>query len=92
MNNLGLMYECGGGVEQTYKKAKEYYEQAAHLGDAHAQYYLGCLYTNGQGVEQDLIKARELTAKSASQGHDGAIKDLQLLKKKKKKKNKKKKK
>ena len=32
MANSGVMYEHGEGVEQSYKRAFEYYEQAAHLG------------------------------------------------------------
>jgi TPR repeat protein len=34
------MYEHGEGVEHSYERAIEYYEQAAHLGDAKAQFNL----------------------------------------------------
>ena len=48
MNDLGVIYSNGlGGVQQSYERAAEYYEQAAHL-DAKAQYGLGALYANGQ--------------------------------------------
>jgi TPR repeat protein len=67
MNDLGVMYYHGKGVEKSYEKAKEYYEPAAHLGCAQAQFNLGCLYANGVGVEQDLTKASGLTAKAAAQ-------------------------
>ena len=73
------MYQHGKGVEQSYERAKEYYEQAAHLGHANAQFNLGCLYTNGQGVEQDLIKARELMAKAAAQGDEKATEILKQI-------------
>lgn len=34
MNNLGICYENGQGVEQNYQKAVEFYQKAADLGDA----------------------------------------------------------
>ena len=40
---------------------------------------LGCLYCNGQGVEQSNEIAREWWIKSAEQGVEGAIKELQDL-------------
>ena len=43
MYNLGVMYKDGEGVEQSYERAFEYYEQAADLGDAAAQTNLGIL-------------------------------------------------
>ena len=48
----------------------------------HARVYLvclGCLYCNGQGVEQSNEIAREWWIKSAEQGVEGAIKELQDL-------------
>ncbi len=35
------MYKAGDGVPQDYKKAMEYYLQAADQGDSDAQYSLG---------------------------------------------------
>ena len=34
-------------------RAKEYYDQAAQLGYANAQYNLGCLYAIGNGVPKN---------------------------------------
>jgi hypothetical protein len=45
------------GVEQDFKQAKYYYEQAAEQGDALAQSNLGHLYYNGDGMEQDFKQA-----------------------------------
>ena len=47
---MGQCYRDGNGVKQSYEKAKEYYENAADLGHADAQYNLGVMYQNGQGV------------------------------------------
>jgi TPR repeat protein len=80
MSNLGVMYDNGLGVEQSYEKAFEYYEQAAQLGHAQAQYNLGCCYANGEGVEQNMAAAKEWVEKSAAQGNENAIAILKSLK------------
>lgn len=36
MNNVGLLYAEGRGVEQSYDKAIEYFQKAANLGDTNA--------------------------------------------------------
>ena len=73
MTSLGIMYNYGQGVEQSYEKAFEYYEQGAHLGHAKAQFNLGASYYNGEGVEADTEKAREWWKKSAAQGYEQSI-------------------
>ena len=50
MVSLGFMYEHGEGSNE---RAKEYYDQAALLGYAKAQYNLGCLYAIGNGVPKN---------------------------------------
>jgi TPR repeat protein len=75
------MYEHGLGVEQSYERAFEYYEQAADLGLATAQYSLGVMYYKGDGVERDIAKAREWWTKAAAQGEKNAIKNLKLINK-----------
>jgi TPR repeat protein len=73
------MYYHGEGVEQSYERAKEYYESAAHLGHAGSQFNLGAMYYNGQGVENNLTKAREWWIKAAAQGDENAIANLKLM-------------
>src|SRR5215472_14530674 len=68
MNNLGLLYDKGEGVEQDYTKAREWYEKGAGKGDANAMTNLGVLYAHGNGVEQDYTKAREWYEKAAGKG------------------------
>ncbi len=67
-NNLGLMYQYGRGVEQSYEKAVEWYLKAAEQGFARAQNNLGVMYSNGTGVEQSYEKAAEWVLKAAEQG------------------------
>jgi TPR repeat protein len=73
------LYENGLDVEQSYEKAFEYYEQAAHLGDVNkAQYNLGVMYAKGDGIVQDLFKAREWWTKAAAQGSKSAAENLKI--------------
>ena len=73
------MYEHGEGVEHSYERAIEYYEQAAQLGHAEAQYNLGFMYATGKGVTKDELKAKEWWTASAEQGDEKAIKNLKIL-------------
>ena len=51
-----------------YKKANEWYQKAAELGYAAAQFNLGVSYESGQGVTQNYQKALEWYQKAADQG------------------------
>jgi TPR repeat protein len=73
------MYENGFGVEQSYERAKHYYEQAAHLGHVDAQYNLGILYEHGKGVEQSHERAIEYYKQGAHLGHADAQVNLGCL-------------
>jgi TPR repeat protein len=77
--NLGVMYEYGEGVEQSYERAVEYYKQAAHLGYDKAQFNLGLLYANGRGVAQSYGTAAELYEQAVQQGHPSAMYNLGVL-------------
>ena len=71
----------GQGVEQSYEKAKEHYEQAAQLGDAQAQYHLGRMYATGEGVVKNEAEAHALWTLAAAQGDDQSINMLPILEK-----------
>ena len=70
---LGLMYQKGVGVSQSYTKARELYELAADQSNPSALGNLGSLYANGFGVQQDFTKARELFNKAVAQGNKKAV-------------------
>ena len=77
---LGVCYENGQGIIQSYEKAVEWYTKAAEQGYAYAQYNLGVCYENGQGIIQSYEKAVEWYTKAAEQGNVGAKKMLEQLK------------
>ncbi len=54
---LGVMYERGVGVQQSYAEAIKWYDKAAEQGSANAQHNLGFMYFKGLSVPQDAIKA-----------------------------------
>ena len=67
MNNVGLMYERGLGVTQSYVEAMNFYRKAADAGLPEAQYNLGTLYHNGYGVEVNNSQAVFWFRKAAAQ-------------------------
>ena len=51
MYNLGQIYDTGyDGIKLSHERAFEYYDQAAHLGHAQAQYNLGVAYATDDVV------------------------------------------
>jgi TPR repeat protein len=66
-------------VPQDYKKARQWWEQAAAQGVAQAQYNLGQLYANGRAVPQDYVMARGWYEKAAAKGNAWAQAQLALL-------------
>ncbi|MHB9148301.1 MAG: tetratricopeptide repeat protein, partial [Candidatus Amoebophilus sp.] len=60
------------GVDRDYKQAFEWFEKAAHQGNALAQCSLGFMYKHGQGVDRDDKKAFEWFEKAAHQGDPNA--------------------
>lgn len=67
---LGGLYEKGEGVSLDYKKAMEWFEKAAALGDAQACHVIGLAHLNGRGkvVSIDKVKAVEWFRRGAEKG------------------------
>lgn len=65
---IGLCYERGYGVKQSYSMVAEWYSKAAERGDITGTYMLGRLYELGKGVPQNYRKAMELYLKSSQRG------------------------
>ncbi len=70
--NLGLCYENGDGVEQSYEQAVKWYTKAAEQGHAGAQCMLGECYETGDGVKQSYEEAVKWYTKVAEQGGEAA--------------------
>lgn len=72
-HDLAAIYTAGhAGVEQSYRKAAIWFEEAGKHGVANAQYNLGVLFHQGLGVEKDLKKAIEMYQEAADLGHPEA--------------------
>lgn len=65
----GELYYLGNGIEKDYKKAKNYFEKSAELGNENAEGYLGLFYEKGYGGEKDIDKALYWYKKSALKGN-----------------------
>ena len=65
---LGVMYNNGLGVTQSYQRGNALWHQAANQGFMPAEYYLGLDYSNGVGVPQDFAQAALWWRKAAEQG------------------------
>ena len=77
---LGEKYEHGGeGVAQSYEQAATYYQAAASLGYATAQFNMGSLYYDGEGVNQSYERAELLWEMAVLQGVDDAKYNLSEL-------------
>jgi hypothetical protein len=67
--NLGVMYEKGEGVSQSYREALKWYRLAAVQGNADAQNSIGSMYLYGEGVTQSYQEALKWYGLAADQGH-----------------------
>ena len=76
---MGLAYDHGRGVEQSYEEAFRWYLKAAEAGHAPSQANLACLYARGDGVEKDMTKAEEWVRKSAAQGDPDGLRLLRNI-------------
>lgn len=64
LNNLGVLYYKGFGMERNFEKAVECFTNAAALGHKVAVFNLGFCFERGEGVPKDLNKAFECYKKS----------------------------
>ena len=68
-NNLGLMYEKGAPVKQSFEMAANMYKHAFEKGNPHAAFNLARLFEEGRGVKQDDFRAYKLNEFSALRGN-----------------------
>jgi len=69
MNNLGILYDKGLGVDRDIETAARLYERAADLGFPNAQFNLANLYYNGVGIKRDYATAARWYTAAARGGH-----------------------
>jgi len=68
-HNLGLLYEGGQGVAQSYTEAALWYKKAAEQGEVAAQISLAHIFEDGHGVAQSDEEAVRWFIKAADQGN-----------------------
>lgn len=68
LNNLGVMYASGEGVEADQEKANEYYKKAAERGSTMGMKNLADRYLSGASGEVDIAAAIEWYKKSFKAG------------------------
>jgi len=79
INYLGVMYKKELGMEQSYDKTIELFEEGIKLNNSNAMVNLAILYTNGSGVEQSYTKAIELYEHAITLNNSNAMNNLALL-------------
>ena len=77
--NLGLLYDTGQGVEQSYEEAVGWYRKAAEKDLPLAQLNLGSMYFEGLGVKRDLASAASWYRRAAFGGLAGAQYNLSVM-------------
>ena len=73
---MGLRYDLGVGVRQSYTESAKWLRRAAVQGNASAQYNLASMYYSGLGVSKDLNEAFTWLRKAAELGNASAQKNL----------------
>uniref|UniRef100_A0AC35FRV4 MYND-type domain-containing protein n=1 Tax=Panagrolaimus sp. PS1159 TaxID=55785 RepID=A0AC35FRV4_9BILA len=62
----GHQYRDGFVVPQDFKKAAEFYDKAANLGNSEGMFNLGLLYKQGKGVKRDYGESMKWFLKAAN--------------------------
>jgi localization factor PodJL len=76
---LGARYAEGRGVPQNWYEAARWFQRAADVGFAPAQFRLASLHEKGEGVSKDMQAARRLYLAAAEKGHAKAMHNLAVL-------------
>ena len=79
LENLGICYEEGRGVEKNPTKAFEIFMRCAKLGSGIAMSACGEMYENGEGVEQNLSMALDRYNRALALGYEKAEENLKRV-------------
>jgi len=77
--DIGVMYERGNGVDQSYAEAAKWYKMAADAGNTNAAINLATMYRTGNGLPKDMDNAVKWYRTAASQGSTKAKRILESL-------------
>lgn len=70
---LGIRFEAGRGVPQSFTEAFRWLSYSAHQGYGRAQYRLGVFYAEGRGIRQNYLEAHVWFNLAAAQGIQVAL-------------------
>ena len=76
MLNLGLLYDRGEGVPQSFSDALKWYRLAAEKGEARAMHNIGFMYQKGMGTTKSDTEALSWYQLSAEAGDPWAMTNL----------------
>ncbi len=76
---LGVLYERGNGIEQSYSKALFWYLKAANQGIARAHYNIGNMFFQGKGMSVDYGEAARRFRLAADLGYAPAQYNLAYI-------------
>jgi TPR repeat protein len=76
---IGVLYDSGLGVAQSYQQAMSWYRRASALGNAAGSFNVGVMYDAGLGVAKSPAQAAIWYARAARQGSARAGYNLAML-------------
>ncbi len=76
---IGRMYMRGEGVEQSFERAKSWFDRGIAHGDSQSQYCMGLLLVNGYGGPKDITKAADLFRVAERQDYAPAQVEMGVL-------------
>ena len=79
MEQIGYMYDLGGGVSQDRTEALKWYKRASEIGDVNLENHLAYCLEDGHGVDQNIDEAINWFRKSAELGNKKAMFELAAL-------------
>jgi TPR repeat protein len=79
MEAVGMLYDTGQGVRQSFFLAMLWYNRAANAGNVAAMFDLGAMYDNGRGIPLDRLSAIKWYKLAAQRGNGRAAYNLGVI-------------
>jgi hypothetical protein len=79
MEAVGMLYDTGQGVQQSFFLALLWYNRAANAGNVSAMFDLAAMYDNGRGIPRDQSSAIKWYKMAAQRGNARAAYNLGVI-------------
>jgi TPR repeat protein len=79
MESVGMLYDTGQGVRQSFFLAILWYNRAANAGNVAAMFDLGAMFDNGRGIPLDRLSAVKWYKMAAQRGNGRAAYNLGVI-------------